>query len=474
MAIQNTGSDEMTPIMEALNAAKNGEGLSLLGREVTNYSISWAYRQPGHSELIESRRDIQVYWDYKGKRFTREPKFGETIWVANLKLATFKSQDWLDAVAWAGLKEDRFAKELGKYVWKRMNATKVALLQFHSEGGWGEHRKDFGNYGPHWGSDMHGAIQPEHIEIDQIKELYARVVGNGLNPTDLNTIKNYSERERNALSGLYGVISHDVFQSYARSFDTQLYDAFETTGDWRSVIPEQSSNATSSSIRKLVERYGWVRFMENECNVRWSGAPSLDDMNSFKSVVSTVDHILDKPINLDNSEIILNTLRKLASHRLIQPHIGFRIWRTEWEFLIWIGEHSRTALSGLVFNLRGGDTNSLTEVVETEHLGQLAGLNLAYLGVSHKDKAPLEISADPEFLADLQQIETNAKIFIGRHAIDAIKTLNDIVPNDEWEEALTWAESNEVTVSSATLAGYLNGKPLPAFITLSDFQQAIC
>ena len=130
MAIQATTGK--SPILAAFTAAKELEPLDEVSRliikaQFIRYGIKGGF---GLSQTTAGKTN--VYWDYQDDCFVKEPVFGRTIWVATVNPKVLKSKDFKEARMSGD--ESRFAREISKAIWNRINKERVTLFSIHEAG----------------------------------------------------------------------------------------------------------------------------------------------------------------------------------------------------------------------------------------------------------------------------------------------------------------------------------------------------
>lgn len=202
MAVTNTaGEIKRHPLYDALEATR-GRGLepiaNTIAAEVLSSSIRGAYLSFWWS----------LYWNYEDGAFTRHPRFGKTIWLADFNTdrcgaAAIKARNAGDV--------DAMALAIAKSAKAKVSRNKQKLIQLHI----GEERNDSLSAF----EVVHGYVMPEWLLSNFDLAFFGTVVTQVLD----RAIEHVSGIPQERLSGDF--YDHPFFDDYVRAYEVGVLDA---------------------------------------------------------------------------------------------------------------------------------------------------------------------------------------------------------------------------------------------------------
>ena len=202
MAVTNTaGEIKRHPLYDALEATR-GRGLDPIGKAIAGEVLSSGIR----GAYLSFRWSL--YWNYEDGAFTRHPRFGKTIWLADFNTdrcgaAAIKARNAGDV--------DAMALAIAKSAKAKVSRNKQKLIQLHI----GEERNDsLSTF-----EVVHGYVMPEWLLSNFDLAFFGSVVTQVLD----RAIENVSGIPQVRMGGDF--FDHPFFDDYVRAYETRVLDA---------------------------------------------------------------------------------------------------------------------------------------------------------------------------------------------------------------------------------------------------------
>ena len=202
MAVTNTaGEIKRHPLYDALEATR-GRGLEPIAKAIAAEVLSSGIR----GAYLSFRWSL--YWNYEDGAFTRHPRFGKTIWLADFNTdrcgaAAIKARNAGDV--------DAMALAIAKSAKAKVSRNKQKLIQLHI----GEERNDSLSAF----EVVHGYVMPEWLLSNFDLAFFGTVVTQVLD----RAIEHVSGIPQERLSGDF--FDHPFFDDYVRAYETGVLDA---------------------------------------------------------------------------------------------------------------------------------------------------------------------------------------------------------------------------------------------------------
>lgn len=202
MAVTNTaGEIKRHPLYDALEATR-GRGLEPIAKAIAAEVLSSGIR----GAYLSFRWSL--YWNYEDGAFTRHPRFGKTIWLADFNTdrcgaAAIKARNAGDV--------DAMALAIAKSAKAKVSRNKQKLIQLHI----GEERNDSLSAF----EVVHGYVMPEWLLSNFDLAFFGTVVTQVLD----RAIEHVSGIPQERLSGDF--YDHPFFDDYVRAYETGVLDA---------------------------------------------------------------------------------------------------------------------------------------------------------------------------------------------------------------------------------------------------------
>ena len=213
MAVTNTaGEIKRHPLYDALEATR-GRGLEPIAKTIAAEVLSSGIRGAYLSGAYLSFR-WSLYWNYEDGAFTRHPRFGKTIWLADFNTdrcgaAAIKARNAGDV--------DAMALAIAKSAKTKVNRNKQKLIQLHI----GEERNDSLSAF----EVVNGYVMPEWLLSNFDLAFFGTVVTQVLD----RAIEHVSGIPQERKSGDF--FDHPFFDDYVRAYETRVLDAEWGRGD---------------------------------------------------------------------------------------------------------------------------------------------------------------------------------------------------------------------------------------------------
>lgn len=202
MAVTNTaGEIKRHPLYDALEATR-GRGLEPIAKAIAAEVLSSGIR----GAYLSFRWSL--YWNYEDGAFTRHPRFGKTIWLADFNTdrcgaAAIKARNAGDV--------DAMALAIAKSAKAKVSRNKQKLIQLHI----GEERNDSLSAF----EVVHGYVMPEWLLSNFDLAFFGTVVTQVLD----RAIEHVSGIPQERLSGDF--YDHPFFDDYVRAYEVGVLDA---------------------------------------------------------------------------------------------------------------------------------------------------------------------------------------------------------------------------------------------------------
>ncbi len=202
MAVTNTaGEIKRHPLYDALEATR-GRGLEPIAKAIAAEVLSSGIR----GAYLSFRWSL--YWNYEDGAFTRHPRFGKTIWLADFNTdrcgaAAIKARNAGDV--------DAMALAIAKSAKAKVGRNKQKLIQLHI----GEERNDSLSAF----EVVHGYVMPEWLLSNFDLAFFGTVVTQVLD----RAIEHVSGIPQERKSGDF--FDHPFFDDYVRAYETGVLDA---------------------------------------------------------------------------------------------------------------------------------------------------------------------------------------------------------------------------------------------------------
>lgn len=201
MAVINTaGEIKRHPLYDALEATR-GRGLEPIAKAIAGEVLSSGIR----GAYLSVRWSL--YWNYEDGAFTRHPRFGKTIWLADFNTdrcgaAAIKARNAGDV--------DAMALAIAKSAKAKVSRNKQKLIQLHI----GEERNDSLS-----ALVVHGYVMPEWLLSNFDLAFFGKVVTQVLD----RAIEHVSGIPQERKSSDF--FDHPFFDDYVRAYETGVLDA---------------------------------------------------------------------------------------------------------------------------------------------------------------------------------------------------------------------------------------------------------
>ena len=202
MAVTNTaGEIKRHPLYDALEAIRGG-GLEPIAKTIAAEVLSSGIR----GAYLSFRWSL--YWNYEDGSFTRHPRFGKTIWLADFNTdrcgaAAIKARNAGDV--------DAMALAIAKSAKAKVGRNKQKLIQLHI----GEERND----SPSTLEVCHGHVMPEWLLSNFDLAFFGKVVTQVLD----RAIEHVSGIPQERQSSDF--FDHPFIDDYVRAYETGVLDA---------------------------------------------------------------------------------------------------------------------------------------------------------------------------------------------------------------------------------------------------------
>ena len=300
MAVTNTaGETKRHPLYDALEATRGG-GLEPIAKTIAAEVLSSGIR----GAYLSFRWSL--YWNYEDGVFTRHPRFGKTIWLADFNTdrcgaAAIKARNAGDV--------DAMALAIAKSAKAKVSRNKQKLIQLHI----GEERISALEV-------VHGYVMPEWLLSNFDLAFFGKVVTQVLD----RAIEHVSGIPQERQSSDF--FDHPFFDDYVRAYETRVLDAEWVRGDssmWNfRQLRYQAHKHGIDEVVRLVAREGLADVSYRSlatATERLEVLNELLDLDEFQSEEPIELTRLVENIILDRydlyTEVGLNTASKaLARH----------------------------------------------------------------------------------------------------------------------------------------------------------------
>lgn len=263
MAVTNTaGEIKRHPLYDALEATR-GRGLEPIAKTIAAEVLSSGIR----GAYLSFRWSL--YWNYEDGAFTRHPRFGKTIWLADFNTdrcgaAAIKARNAGDV--------DAMALAIAKSAKAKVGRNKQKLIQLHI----GEERNDSLSAL----EVCYGHVMPEWLLSNFDLAFFGSVVTQVLD----RAIEHVSGIPQERKSGDF--YDHPFFDDYVRAYETGVLDAEWARGD--------SSMWNFRQLRYQAHKHGIDEV------VRLVAGEGLADV-SYRSLVTATERleVLNQLLDLD-------------------------------------------------------------------------------------------------------------------------------------------------------------------------------